>query len=55
MILILNDQTSTSKKINLMALIRTLTVSTIAFERKREELYGFWQTGGFHDACGGAR
>ena len=38
-----------------MALIRTLTVSTIAFERKREELYGFWQTGGFHDACGGAR
>ena len=27
-----------------MALIQTLTVSTIAFERKKEELYGFRQT-----------
>ena len=25
-----------------MALIRALTVSTIAFERKKEELYSFW-------------
>ena len=43
-ILISNDRTSASKKINLMALIRTLTVSTIAFERKKEEPYGFRQT-----------
>ena len=27
-----------------MALIRTPTASTIAFERKSEELNGFWQT-----------
>ena len=27
-----------------MVLIRTLTVSTTAFERKKEELYGFRQT-----------
>ena len=27
-----------------MASIRTLTVFTIAFERKKEELYGFRQT-----------
>ena len=44
MILISNDQTSASKKINRMALIRTLTVFTIAFERDKEELYGFRQT-----------
>ena len=44
MVPISKDRTSASKKINLMALIRTLTVSTIAFERKREELYGFRQT-----------
>ena len=42
--LISNDRTSASKKINQMALIRTLTVSTVAFERKKEELYGFRQT-----------
>ena len=43
-ILISNDRTSASKKINRMALIRTLMVSTIAFERKKEEFYGFRQT-----------
>ena len=43
-ILILNDRTSASKKTNRMALIRTLTVPAIAFERKKEELYGFQQT-----------
>ena len=43
-ILISNDRTSASKKINRMVLIQTLTVSTIAFERKKEELYGFRQT-----------
>ena len=43
-ILISNDRISASKKINRMALIRTLTVSTIAFEEKKEELYGFRQT-----------
>ena len=37
-ILISNDGTSVSKKINRMVLIQTLTVSTIAFERKKEEL-----------------
>ena len=44
MILISNDRVSVSKKINRTALIRTQTVSTIAFERKKEELYGFRQT-----------
>ena len=43
-ILISNDRTSASKKINRMALIRTLTVNTIPFERKNEGVYGFWQT-----------
>ena len=43
-ILISNDQTSASKKINQMALIQTLTVSTIVFERKKDEQYGLWQT-----------
>ena len=43
-ILILNDRTSASKKINRMALIQTLTVPTIGFERKKEELSGFRQT-----------
>ena len=33
-----------SKKINGMALIRTLTVSTTAFERTKEKFYGFRQT-----------
>ena len=32
------------KKINLMALIRTLTISTTTFERMKEKLYGFRQT-----------
>ena len=40
-ILILNDRTSASKKkINGMALILTLMVSTTAFERTKEKLYG---------------
>ena len=43
-ILISNDRTSASKKINGMALIRTLTVSTTAFERTKEKFYGFRQT-----------
>ena len=43
LILISNDRTSASKKIYRMALIRALTVSTSAFERKKEELYGFRQ------------
>ena len=33
--LISNDRTSASKKINRMALIRTLTISNVAFERKK--------------------
>ena len=44
MILILNDRTSSSKKINGMALIRTLTVSTTALERTKERFCGFRQT-----------
>ena len=43
-ILISNDRTSTSKKINRMTLIRTLMVSTAAFERTKEKFYGFRQT-----------
>ena len=43
LILILNDRTSASKKINLMALVKTLTVPTIAFEREKIELYGLQQ------------
>ena len=43
-ILISSDRTPASKKINRMALIRTLTVFSISFERKKEELYGFRQT-----------
>ena len=39
-----NVRTPTSKKINGMALIRTLTVSTSAFERTKEKFYGFRQT-----------
>ena len=35
-----NDRTSASKKINPMVLIRTLTVPTIASERKEKEFYG---------------
>ena len=44
MTLISNDRTSVSKKINGMALIWTLTVSTNAFERTKEKSYGFRQT-----------
>ena len=43
-ILISNDRTSASKKINGMALIRTLTVSTTAFKRTKEKFYAFRQT-----------
>ena len=43
-ILISNDRTSASKKMNRMALIRTLTVSTTAFERTKEKFYGIRQT-----------
>ena len=42
-ILISNDRTSASKNINEMALIRTLTVSTTAFERTKEKFCGFRQ------------
>ena len=35
---------SASKKINLMALIRTLTISTTTFERMKEKFDGFRQT-----------
>ena len=48
MILISNVRTSASKKINLMALIRTLTISTAMFERTKETFYGFWQTESFY-------
>ena len=44
-VLISNDRTSASKKINGMALIRTLTVSTTAFERTKNKFDGFRQTG----------
>ena len=44
MILISNDRASTSKQIKRMALIRTLTVSTTAFERTKEKFVGFRQT-----------
>ena len=50
-------RTSASKKINLMALIRTLTISTTTFERMKEKFYGLQQTAksmertsGLHDA-----
>ena len=43
MILISNDRISASKKINGMALIRTLMGSTTAFERTKEKFYGFRQ------------
>ena len=42
-ILTSNDRTSASKKINRMALIRTLTVSTTVFERTKKKFYGFQQ------------
>ena len=37
-------QMSASEKINLMALIQTLTISTTMFKRMKEKRYGFWQT-----------
>ena len=43
-ILISKVRTSVSKKINLMPLIRTLTISTTTFERMKEKFYGFRQT-----------
>ena len=43
-ILISNVRRSASKKINLMALIRTLTISTATFERMKEKFYDFRQT-----------
>ena len=44
MILMSKVRTSASKKINQMALIRTLTISTTTFERIKEKFYGFRQT-----------
>ena len=43
-ILISKLRMSASKKINLMALIRTLTISTTTFERMKEKFDGFRQT-----------
>ena len=43
-ILISNVRTSASKKINLMAIIRTLTISNTTFERMKEKFEGFQQT-----------
>ena len=37
------------KKINLMALIRTLTISTATFERMKKKFYGFRQTEQVHN------
>ena len=44
MILTSNVRMSVSKKINLMALIRTPTTSTTTFERMKEKFDGFRQT-----------
>ena len=43
-IMISNVRTSASKKIKLMALIGTLTISTTTFERMKEKFYGCRQT-----------
>ena len=43
-ILISNVRMSASKKINPMALIRTLTISTATFKRVKEKFYGLRQT-----------
>ena len=43
-ILISNGRTSASKKINLMTLVQTLTISTTTFERMKEKFDGFRQT-----------
>ena len=42
-VVISNDRTSASQKINGMALIRTLTVSATAFERAKNKFDGFRQ------------
>ena len=42
-ILISKFRTSASKKVNLMAVIQTLTISTATFERMKEKFYGFRQ------------
>ena len=47
MILIAKVRTSASKKINLMALIRILTISSTTFEKMKEKFDGFRQTAGF--------
>ena len=44
MILISKVRTLASNKINLMALIRTLTISSTTLERMKEKFYGFRQT-----------
>ena len=51
MILISNDRTSASKKLNRMALIRTLTISTTAFEITKEKFDGFRQTDLAKEGC----
>ena len=51
MILISNDRTSASKKLNRMVLIRTLTVSTTAFEITKEKFDGFRQTDLAKEGC----
>ena len=50
-ILISNDRTSASKKLNRMALIPTLTVSTTAFEITKEKFDDFRQTDLVKECC----
>ena len=45
---ILNNWTSASKKTNGMAFIRTLTISTTAFKRTKQNFSGFRQTAMFY-------
>ena len=51
MILISNDRTSASKKLNRMALIGTLTVSTTALEITKKKFDGFRQTDLAKEGC----
>ena len=51
MILISNDRTSVSKKLNRMALILTLTVSTTAFEITKGKFDGSQQTDLVKEGC----
>ena len=51
MILISNDRTSASKKLNRMALIGILTVSTTAFEITKEKFDDFLQTDLAKEGC----